>query len=221
MHFTMCSDVIGIHKHSIKRSEMCVYGETNNSPGLTKMFLQWHRKPAAERYDELHSLPYKSSLWSVDEMPPVGCVILPANVFGVMPQSTHLHRKVHVITATDFKTDHWYPDCSPPVQECCPYATEHSWGFLLCPWSSWRLWAKHQRCQRPWRVCPPSRSVWSASTSLHKSARSTGSRTQSLHSRRLCRCSRTSSHWSPRHWTHRNLWWCQRCCYARLFRYFK
>lgn len=39
--------------------------------------------------------PYETCLGSVDEMPPVSCVILPSHVFGVMPQSAHLHKTVN------------------------------------------------------------------------------------------------------------------------------
>lgn len=100
-------------------------------------------------------------------------------------------------------------DRSPPVQECCPCATERSWGFHHFPWLNWQLWAKHPRCQKPWTACPPSKSVWSASTSPRRSGRLTGSQKQSRRSRRLCLCSRTLFHWSPQRWTHQTLWWCR------------
>lgn len=103
---------------------------------------------------------------------------------------------------------HW--NYSPPVQECCLCATKHSWGFPQYQWLSWQLLVKLQKCQTPWKACPPSKSVWSASTSLHKSAHSTGSRTQSRRSHHLCLCSRTSFHWSPQRWTHQNLSACDR-----------
>lgn len=42
--------------------------------------------------EDLNS-PNKSSLGSVGQVPPVGSEVLPANVFGVMPQSAHLKQK--------------------------------------------------------------------------------------------------------------------------------
>lgn len=48
-----------------------------------------HRNYSAQ----LFLLPYKTSLRSVNEMPPIRCVILPTNVLGVVPQSTHLSKK--------------------------------------------------------------------------------------------------------------------------------
>lgn len=42
--------------------------------------------------EDLNS-PNKSSLGSVGQVPSVGSEVLPANVFGVMPQSAHLKEK--------------------------------------------------------------------------------------------------------------------------------
>ena len=51
-------------------------------------------------------LPYETSFGSVDEMPPVSCVILPADVFGVMPQSAYLRKAVdNTKCNTAFKPD--------------------------------------------------------------------------------------------------------------------
>lgn len=42
--------------------------------------------------EDLNS-PNKSSLGSVGQVPSVGSEVLPANVFGVMPQSAHLKKR--------------------------------------------------------------------------------------------------------------------------------
>ncbi len=113
----------------------------------------------------LPHLPDLSGFGSVDQLPSVGGVILPANVLGIMPQSTHLQMIQNKVSRTfqtpnsiecshdSLRTIHTCPSVSPVCHKAFLRCSPRSCGRVHYFNGQSRVTLCFSGCMRPVGLC--------------------------------------------------------------------